>query len=42
MNNKLQFLRKNKSFKEISDILDEEKKLTFDNVRNVGSLNVTF
>ena len=42
MNNKIRFMKKNKSFKELNDILNDEKKLTMDNVRNVGSLNITF
>ena len=41
MNNRLRFMKKNKSFKEF-DILTDEKKLTMDNVRNVGLLNITF
>ena len=41
-NNKLRFIKKNKSFKEFNEILSEEKQLTIDNVRNVGSLNITF
>ena len=35
-------MKKNKSLKELNDILNDEKKLTMDNVRNVGSLNITF
>ena len=42
MNNKIRFMKKNKSLKELNDILNDEKKLTMDNVRNVGSLNITF
>ena len=42
MNNKIIFMKKNKSLKELNDILNDEKKLTMDNVRNVGSLNITF
>lgn len=42
MNNKLRFIKKNKSFKEFNEILNDERKLTIDNVRNVGSLNITF
>ena len=42
MNNRLRFMKKNKSFKDFDDILTDEKKLTMDNVRNVGSLNITF
>ena len=42
MNNKIKFMKKNKSLKELNDILNDEKKLTMDNVRNVGSLNITF
>lgn len=42
MKNKFQFIKKNKSFKKLSHILEEEKQLSIDNVRNVGSLNITF
>ena len=42
MNNKIRFIKKNKSFKEINDVLNDERKLSKDNVRNVGSLNITF
>ena len=42
MNNKIKFIKKNKSFKEFNDILNDERKLSKDNVRNVGSLNITF
>ena len=42
VNNKIRFMKKNKSLKELNDILNDEKKLTMDNVRNVGSLNITF
>ena len=42
MNNKIRFMKKNKSLKELNDILNDEKKLAMDNVRNVGSLNITF
>ena len=42
MNNKIRFMKKNKSLKELNDILNDEKKLTMDNVRNIGSLNITF
>ena len=42
MNNKIRFMKKNKSLKELNDILNDEKKLTMENVRNVGSLNITF
>ena len=40
--NKVHLIKKNKSFRELSNILNEEKKLNLDNVRNVGSLNLSF
>ena len=40
--NKLQVIKKNKSFETFENIFDDDKKLKLENVRNVGSLNITF
>ncbi len=40
--NKLQVMKKNKSFEKFETIFDDDKKLKLENVRNVGSLNITF
>ena len=39
---KIQVCKRNKSYKELEDVLNDEKKLKLENVRNVGSLNITF
>ena len=39
---KFKVLKRNKSFKEFEDVLNDEKKLKLEHVRNVGSLNITF
>ena len=40
--NKFKVMKKNKSFEKFENILDDDKKLKLENVRNVGSLNITF
>ena len=40
--NKLQVMKKNKSFDTLENIFKDDKKLKLENVRNVGSLNITF
>ena len=40
--NKLQVMKKNKSFDTFENIFKDDKKLKLENVRNVGSLNITF
>ena len=40
--NKLQVMKKNKSFEKFETIFDDDKKLKLEDVRNVGSLNITF
>ena len=39
---KFKVFKRNKSFKEFEDVLNDEKKLKLEHVRNVGSLNITF
>ena len=39
---KFKVMKKNKSFEKFENILDDDKKLKLENVRNVGSLNITF
>ena len=40
--NEFQVMKKNKSFETLKNIFKDEKKLKLENVRNVGSLNITF
>ena len=42
LKNRFQVMKKNKSFEKYENILDDDKKLKLENVRNVGSLNITF
>jgi hypothetical protein len=39
---KFKVMKKNKSFEKFENIFDDDKKLKLENVRNVGSLNLTF
>ena len=41
-NEKVNILKRNKSYKETNKMLENEKKLVLDNVRNIGALNITF